>query len=245
MQPPTACLIIIGNEILSGRTQDKNLSWLGEQLNICGIRLMHVCVIPDLEEVIVDTVNACRSQYRYVFTTGGIGPTHDDITSRCIAKAFGLPFVRNPEAQALLEKHYGDELNEERLSMADMPEGAKLIYNPVSSAPGFIVENVYVMAGVPRIMQAMFMGFSGQLEGGVPMQSHSLSAFVTEGSMAKGVGQIQDRFPDVEIGSYPFLRDGKLGTTLVARSTSGPSLQRSIDELRQLMLEFTDSIEEE
>lgn len=245
MQPPTACLIIIGNEILSGRTQDTNMAWLGNALNQAGIRLMHVRVIPDIADIIIEAVNACRPHYTYVFTTGGIGPTHDDITAESIAKAFGRRYVRNKEVQALLEKHYGGKLNEERLSMADMPEDATLIPNPVSIAPGFIVENVYVMAGVPRIMQAMFGSICNQLKGGKPMASASLAAFITEGDLAKDVGAIQDKYPNVEIGSYPFMRQGKLGTTLVARSTDNASLKQATDELRQLMQQFTDSIEED
>jgi molybdenum cofactor synthesis domain-containing protein len=241
----TACLIIIGNEILSGRTQDKNLAWIATQLNDAGIRLMEVRVIPDIEQTIVDTVNGCRSQFTYVFTTGGIGPTHDDITSECIAKAFGLPFERHPEAKTILEKHYGDQINDARLSMADMPRGARLIYNPVSAAPGFVVENVYVLAGVPSIMQAMFTSIRHELKGGTKMHSLTLAAFVTEGILADGLTKIQDANPEVEIGSYPFFRDQKLGTSLVSRGTDKAQLERVSEEIRELLLSFTSEIYEE
>lgn len=213
----TACVIIIGNEILSGRTQDINLNWLAKSLNDAGVRLREARVVADDPEAILEAVNACRTRYDYVFTTGGIGPTHDDITSECIARALDLPFVRNPEAVAILTEYYGDKLNEARLSMCDMPDGAELIPNPVSAAPGYRIENIFVLAGVPRIMQAMFDYVKPLLEGGAPMHSETISTFLTEGTIADGLTAIQDRFPDVEIGSYPFVKDGKLGTSLVAR----------------------------
>ncbi len=241
----TACLIIIGNEILSGRTQDKNLAWIAAQLNDVGIRLMEVRVIPDVEQIIVDTVNTCRRQFTYVFTTGGIGPTHDDITSECVAKAFGLPFQRHPEAKAILEKNYGDQINEARLSMADMPRGARLIYNPVSAAPGFNVENVYVLAGVPSIMQAMFLSIKNELKGGEKMLSRTLAAFVTEGILADGLAAIQDKYPDIEIGSYPFFRNQKLGTSLVSRGVDAKKIDQVSEEIRQLLLGFTSEVYEE
>jgi molybdenum cofactor synthesis domain-containing protein len=219
MTQTTAALIIIGNEILSGRTHDKNLPWLGENLNNIGIQLREVRVIRDVEQTIIDTVLEMSKAHDYVFTTGGIGPTHDDITSACIAKAFGKQLIRHPEAHALLDAHYEkDMLNEARLKMADIPEDATLIYNPVSAAPGFILENVHVMAGVPRIMQAMFNGIKDTLNGGTPMLSESLSIFVPEGNMATPLTQIQEDFPETEIGSYPLIKDGKLGTTIVVRS---------------------------
>ncbi len=245
MQSPGACLIIIGNEILSGRTPDKNLAWLGNELNECGIRLMEVRVIPDIEETIIDTVNVCRRQFKYVFTTGGIGPTHDDITAGSIAKAFGLPYERHAEAKAMLEKHYGDQINEARLTMADMPRGARLIPNPVSIAPGFIVENVYVMAGVPTVMQAMFANLRHELKGNAKMLSKSFAGFVTEGLMAEQLERIQEKYPQVEIGSYPFFRHGKLGTSLVARATDAAQLDAAGKDIRQLLLSFTGEIEED
>jgi len=231
----TACMIIIGNEILSGRTQDKNLSWLAGRLNEVGIRMRHARVIPDVEEIIVATINEVRAQYDYVFTSGGIGPTHDDITSACIAKAFGVPFGRNAEAERRLHAYYNSnnmELNEARLRMADIPEGATLIDNPVSTAPGFIMENVYVLAGVPRIMQAMMDGIIHSLNGGTSVLSETLSFWLPEGTVAEGVSKIQDQFPEVEIGSYPMIKDDKLATSLVLRSDDAALLQTATDATR-------------
>jgi molybdenum cofactor synthesis domain-containing protein len=214
----TACIIVIGNEILSGRTQDTNTHWLAKQLNECGVRLREARVVPDDEAEIVATINACRARYDYVFTTGGIGPTHDDITAQAVARAFDLPFIRNASAVEILTRYYGaEDLNEARLGMCDMPEGATLIPNPVSAAPGFIVENVYVMAGVPRIMQAMFDHLRASLQGGSVMLSETVSTFLTEGAIAAPLAEIQARFPEIEIGSYPFMRQGRAGTSLVAR----------------------------
>jgi len=218
MKTYTACLIIIGNEILSGRTQDKNLAWIAAKLNERGIRLMEARVVMDIEESIIEAVNACRSQYDYVFTTGGIGPTHDDITSACIAQAFGVKLHRHPDAERALRAHYThDQINEARLKMSDVPEGAELIANPVSIAPGFKMENVYVMAGVPKIMQAMFDGICHSLAEGAPMQSTTISVYLTEGTIAADLTSIQQNHPELEIGSYPFIRDGRLGTSLVVR----------------------------
>ena len=235
----TACVIIIGNEILSGRTHDKNLAWLAEELNKSGVRLREARVIPDVSDAIIKTVNECRAQYDYVFTTGGIGPTHDDITSECIARAFGRKHARNAEAEALLERYYGREkLNDARLRMCDMPEGAVLIPNPVSVAPGFQVENVYVMAGVPRIMQAMFDHIKPTLKGGKPVQSRTVSTYLTEGTIARELASVQDRFADVEIGSYPFVHDGKLGTSLVARHEDAAKLEQAKAELVAMIKAF-------
>lgn len=232
----TACVIVIGNEILSGRTQDVNLNWLAVQLNAVGVRLREARVIPDVPEIIIKTVNECRAAYDYVFTTGGIGPTHDDITSECIAQAFGVPYERHKEAETLLVNHYSPEmLNEARLRMANMPRGATLIPNPVSTAPGFIIGNVYVMAGVPRIMQAMFDGIKHSLKGGEPVLSITISIFLTEGTIAKGLTEIQHRFPDVEIGSYPFVRNNKLGTSLVSRHTDSSRLEQVKSELTSFL----------
>jgi molybdenum cofactor synthesis domain-containing protein len=235
----TACVIVIGNEILSGRTQDINLNWLASELNLAGVRLREARVVPDVPEAIIGAVNECRAAYDYVFTTGGIGPTHDDITSECIARAFGRKSVRNKEAEALLRKHYGpDKLNAARLRMCDMPEGASLIPNPVSVAPGFIVENVYVMAGVPRIMQAMFGHVKSSLRGGKPMQSVTVSTFLTEGTIARELAAVQNRFPDVEIGSYPFVRDGRLGTSLVSRGEDEARLRATKNDLITMIKGF-------
>ena len=212
----TAALIIIGNEILSGRTQDANLAFLGEQLNELGVRLREVRVIPDVEDTIIETVNTLRQAFDYVFTTGGIGPTHDDITSAAIAKAFGTELARHPEAEALLLGHYKPEdVTPARMKMADIPVGASLLDNPVSKAPGFRLENVHVLPGVPRIMQAMFKLFSHELVGGEPVLAASITSRVPEGKMGGKLGEIQGRYPDADIGSYPFIKDGRAGACFV------------------------------
>jgi molybdenum cofactor synthesis domain-containing protein len=215
----SACILVIGNEVLSGRTKDANLSYLAGELNTLGIQVREARVIPDDETVILDTVNFARQNFDYVFTTGGIGPTHDDITAACIAKAFGLEFGHNPEAVAMLQSHYRPEdLNEARLRMAKTPKGAILIENPISKAPGFQVENVFVLAGVPKIAQAMFESLKGRLTGGATVLSATVTTDLTEGVIAKELGLIQDQFDDVEIGSYPYFKEGQFGVSLVLRS---------------------------
>jgi molybdenum cofactor synthesis domain-containing protein len=242
----TACVVIIGNEILSGRTQDVNLKYLGERLNGIGIRLREARVIPDVPEVIVETVNEVRARHDYVFTTGGIGPTHDDITSECVARAFGVPLIRNPEALAILEAHYEPGmLNEARLRMANTPEGASLLRNPVSAAPGFRIGNVFVMAGVPSIMQAMFDGIAHQLAGGPPMLSRTVVAHLPEGAIAAALGALQERFPALEIGSYPFFRQGRFGTSLVLRGTGADALAAAVAELKIVVRSLGAEPEEE
>jgi len=216
----TAALLIIGNEILSGRTQDVNVQYIATGLNQAGVRLKEVRVVADDEAAIIGAVNALRSQYRYVFTTGGIGPTHDDITAECIAKAFGVPLLRDPRAvEQLLKQIKPENLNEARLRMANIPEGGELIDNPVSHAPGFHIGNVYVMAGVPRIMQAMFDGVKPTLSGGPRVLAASVIIHAPEGSVASPLAEIQNAAPDTEIGSYPFARDGRFGTVIVTRGT--------------------------
>jgi molybdenum cofactor synthesis domain-containing protein len=222
----TACVLIIGNEILSGRTQDVNLSYLAKGLNDAGVRLREARVIPDVADVIVATVNEVRAKYDYVFTTGGIGPTHDDITNECVARAFGVPLVLHREAKRILEARYSErglELNEARLRMAHVPEGATLVLNSVSGAPGFRMQNVFVLAGVPQIMQAMFEGVKSELRGGRPVLSRAISCGLAEGQLAKGLGEIQSRYPDIDIGSYPWYRRGAYGVSLVLR---GPDERR-------------------
>ncbi|MFQ5763575.1 MAG: competence/damage-inducible protein A [Rhodospirillales bacterium] len=230
--PVTAAVLIIGNEVLSGRTQDANLKFLGERLAALGIRLMEARVIADDEGAIVDAVNQLRQAFDYVFTTGGIGPTHDDITAAAVAKAFGRDFGRHAEAEARLRAHYepGD-LTEARLTMADMPAGAALLDNPVSRAPGFRVENVFVLPGVPRIMQAMFDGLAHALTGGAPLASRTIIAFIAEGVMAGPLAAIQKAHPEVEIGSYPFFRAGKIGCSLVARAADEARLQAAAEAI--------------
>ncbi len=232
----TAALIVIGNEVLSGRTQDANVQFLAVGLNNVGVRLMEARVIADVEDEIVEAVNALRVKHDYVFTTGGIGPTHDDITSAAVAKAFGREFGRNAEAEAVLRDHYRPEdVTEARLRMADIPEGAELIDNPVSRAPGFRVENVIVMPGVPNILQAMFDGYKHNLAGGDPVQSVSITVSLPEGVMAAPLGQLQDDHARVEFGSYPFVRHGKVGTCLVARSANKAALDAAESALRAMI----------
>jgi molybdenum cofactor synthesis domain-containing protein len=232
----TAAVLIIGNEILSGRTRDVNLAYLATGLTQLGIRLREGRVVADVEADIVKAVNECRARYDYVFTTGGIGPTHDDITAECVAKAFGLPLIRHPEAVARLDRHYQPGmLNEARLRMANTPEGATLIDNPVSTAPGFQIGNVFVMAGIPSVMQAMFDGLKGRLVGGAPVLSHTISAFLPEGTIAKGLGELQERYRDLDIGSYPFHRQGKYGASFVLRGTERARIDSAAGELRALI----------
>jgi len=216
----TAALLIIGNEILSGRTQDVNLNYIALGLNQVGVRLKEVRVVADDEAAIIDAVRALSPAYDYVFTTGGIGPTHDDITAECIAKAFNVPLKRDQRAvDQLLKQIRPEDLNEARLRMANIPEGGELIDNPVSHAPGFRIHNVYVMAGVPRIMQAMFDGVKYTLQGGAKIVSASVVIFAPEGSVATPLAAIQAEADDTEIGSYPFVRQGRFGTTIVTRGT--------------------------
>ena len=216
----TAALLIIGNEILSGRTQDVNLNYVALGLNQAGVRLKEVRVVADDEAAIIDAVRALSGAYDYVFTTGGIGPTHDDITAECIAKAFNVPLRRDQRAvDQLLKQMRPEDLNEARLRMANIPEGAELIYNPVSHAPGFRIKNVYVMAGVPRIMQAMFDGIKQTLKGGAKVVSASVVIHAPEGSIASQLAAIQTAAPDTEIGSYPFARQGRFGAIIVTRGT--------------------------
>jgi molybdenum cofactor synthesis domain-containing protein len=232
----TACVLIIGNEILSGRTQDANLSFLAQGLNEAGIRLREARVIPDDPGVIVPTVNEVRRGFDYVFTTGGIGPTHDDITAQCIADAFAVPLVLHPEAKRLLESHYPPgHLNEARLRMAMVPEGAVLLPNPISRAPGFQIGNVFVLPGVPSIMQGIFEQLKYRLIGGEKLLSRSLSCHLAEGTLATDLGSLQERYPDIEIGSYPYFRRGDFGVTLVLRGTDRERLAAATEELKVLI----------
>jgi molybdenum cofactor synthesis domain-containing protein len=217
---PTACVLVIGNEILSGRTKDTNSGWLADRLTAMGIRLREIRVIPDVEATIVSVVNEVRAKYTYVFTSGGIGPTHDDITAECIAKAFGVPWEIDATARAILRSNYksDEELTPARLRMATIPRGAELIANPISKAPGFRMENVYTMAGVPRILQAMFEGVAASLKGGPILLAHTVVGNVAEGRIGDALGAIQARNPDLEIGSYPGQRpDGSFRNAVVVR----------------------------
>jgi molybdenum cofactor synthesis domain-containing protein len=234
-----ASLIIIGNEILSGRTQDKNLSYLANWLNEIGIQLSEVRVIRDEEEIIVETVNHLRSVYDYVFTTGGIGPTHDDITSLCIAKAFGVELEVNSGALSILKEYYKDgELTDARMKMTMMPKGSELIENPISRAPGFKMENVFILAGIPSIMQGMLEGARKYLKGGDIVKSKSIDVFTPESTVADVLTNLQKKYSDVEIGSYPFSRDNRFGTSLVMRSSNLSKLDACDMELKDLMKNY-------
>ena len=237
----TAAVIVIGNEILSGRTQDKNVAHIAVTLNEVGVRLSEVRVVPDIEAEIVDAVNTLRAKFDYVFTTGGIGPTHDDITAECVAKAFGQKLIQNPEATRRLVEHYQHsemELNEARMRMANTPEHATLIDNPISTAPGFRVENVFVMAGVPSIMRAMLDGVKGGLAGGVPVLSRTVLCNLGEGMVAGGLGEIQKRYPEVDIGSYPQYARGEFRVSLVMRGIDAAELDACADEVRAMVTQL-------
>jgi molybdenum cofactor synthesis domain-containing protein len=237
---PKAALIVIGNEILSGRTQDKNINHIALELGKLGIRFTEVRVIPDIHQTIIDTVNAMRPQFDYIFTTGGIGPTHDDITTECIAAAFGVPIELNPEAHRRLTEYYKDRggLNEGRLQMAKLPQGAKLIDNPISTAPGFSIGNVYVMAGIPNVMQAMFDNIKGSLKGGAVIVSSEIKAYVAESKIAAPLKELQQRNPDVEIGSYPFVDGVRFGTSLVMRGIDKAHVDSVTKELEVILSEL-------
>ena len=234
-----ASLIIIGNEILSGRTQDKNLSYLANWLNEIGIQLTEVRVIRDEEDVIVETVNHLRKTYDYVFTTGGIGPTHDDITSESIAKAFSVDLEINQGALSILKEYYKDgELTEARMKMTKMPVGSELIENPVSRAPGFKMDNVFVLAGIPGIMQGMLEGARQFLKKGDVVKSKSVDIFTPESNVAETLTNLQAKYSSVEIGSYRFSKENRFGTSIVMRSTSDDQLSKCDTELKELVKNY-------
>ena len=215
-----AAIIIIGNEILSGRTQDVNVVSISNWLNELGVKLEEVRVIPDMENSIIRTINDVRKKFMYVFTTGGIGPTHDDITSRSVSKAFNLSYGYHKQAYEILEKYYGPEnFNEGRKKMAMLPDKALLIFNPSSGAPGFIVDNVYCLPGVPSILKSMLGGLNNKIKGGKKILSKTISIHTVESEIAKSLEEVQDQFKNVEIGSYPFFRLGRIGVSIVIRST--------------------------
>ena len=232
----TAAIIIIGNEVLSGRTKDINTSTLAKWLNSLGIEVKEARVIPDLESIIIETVNNLRKKFDYIFTTGGIGPTHDDITAESISKAFKLEYVFRKEAYSILEKYYNPgEFNDGRQKMAKMPVKAKLILNPTSGAPGFYIENVFCLPGVPSILQSMIGGLNNILVGGDPILNLTISLRTVESKIAKSISEIQNKNSDVEIGSYPFFRAGKLGVSIVVRSSNKDKLKICEDEILQLV----------
>jgi molybdenum cofactor synthesis domain-containing protein len=231
----TAAVLVIGDEILSGRTPDRNVSYIAAHCTRVGIRLQEVRVVGDDEAAIVDAVNALRERYTYLFTTGGIGPTHDDITADAIAKAFGVGIDVDPRALALLKPHYekrGIELTAARLRMARIPDGAELIANPVSIAPGFMIGNVIVMAGVPLVMQAMLTDVTARLRTGLKMFSRSLGLDRPEGDIAEIFAAHQTEWPDVSMGSYPSFGDGRFRTELVLRATDEVRLIESLQQLK-------------
>lgn len=234
---PIACLMVIGNEVLSGRTRDANVQFLATRLGEIGIPLREVRVIPDVRATIISTLNEVRPRFDHVFTTGGIGPTHDDITSECVAAAFDVPWEPQPEAWARLERHYAPgEFNAARQRMATMPRGATLIENAISIAPGFTIGNVHVLAGVPRIMQAMFESLAPTLQGGPPIASRTVHADgVMEGRIAEGLAAIQARWPALDIGSYPYYRMGGGGVALVAKGIDAEAVETAARDITTLL----------
>jgi len=230
-----AAIIIIGNEILSGRTQDINVSFLAKWLNDLGVRVGEVRIIEDNEECIINTIKEVKNSFEYVFTTGGIGPTHDDITSKSIAKAFNLSWGYHKEAYDILEKYYKPgEFNEGRKKMAKIPDQAELIYNPSSGAPGFIVKNVFCLPGVPSILKSMVEGLKNKIIGGKKILSKTISVNTVESKIAKSLEDVQNKFKDIEIGSYPFFRLGKIGVSIVIRSTE----KNQIDDCSKQIVRF-------
>ena len=230
-----AAILIIGNEILSGRTQDTNTSTLATWLNSIGVKVEEVRIVPDVEKIIIKTLNLLRSTYDYVFTTGGIGPTHDDITAKSVSKAFGIKYEIHKQAFKILEAYYKPgEFNEGRQKMAWMPENANLILNPTSGAPGFNVENVFSLPGVPSILKSMLGGLKNTIVGGEPIKSLTISLRTVESEIANSLTKVQNDNQDVEIGSYPFFHAGKLGVSIVIRSED----QSKIDICNSQILKF-------
>lgn len=237
MNNPTAAMLVIGDEILSGRTRDANMHYLAGELTKAGIDLCEVRIVSDQAPAIVAAVRALSTGFDMVFTSGGIGPTHDDITADCVAEAFGVPIGVRDDARALLAAHYsktGSELNEARLRMARIPDGATLIENPVSIAPGFTLANVHVMAGVPSVFQAMVASVVPSLTGGAPLLSETLRVDRGEGDIAGPLGTLAQAFPDLSVGSYPFQRDGRYGANIVIRGQDAARLSDAMSQLRAL-----------
>jgi molybdenum cofactor synthesis domain-containing protein len=236
----TAGLLVIGNEILSGRTQDINVAFIGAKLADRGIKLAEVRIVPDVEDEIICAVNQMREKFGYLFTTGGIGPTHDDITSATVAKALGVSCELSGEARQILLGYYKteEELTPARLKMAHIPSGASLIENPVSGAPGFQIENVYVMAGVPRIMQAMFEGLLSSIESGKPILSNTVTCNLPESKIAETLSNIQKKYEAINIGSYPHYRAGEMGLSLVLRGTDNDMLHLATRDVVDMVRSF-------
>ena len=235
----TAALVVIGDEILSGRTRDKNIAQVASWLQVQGIRLTEVRVVPDVEERIAEAVNALRASHDYLFTTGGIGPTHDDITVDAVAKALGVPVVIHPEARRILEDFYATRggLNPARLRMARVPQGADLIPNKMSGAPGIRFGNVFMMAGVPAITAQMLDALTGTLEGGAPLLSETVGGWIQESHVADILREVEKAHPACQIGSYPFFREGRTGANFVIRSTDADELASCVDTLSEALAE--------
>lgn len=241
MSNPTAAIIVIGDEILSGRTKDKNIGWLAEQLFAQGINLCEARVIPDIRETIINTVQHLSTEYDLVFTSGGIGPTHDDITTEAIAAAFDKPVIRHPDAEAALLRHYANtdlEFNVARQKMADIPADAQLIDNPLSAAPGFILHNVHVLPGVPSILQAMFEGLRAKLPGGVMMTRITIQCGSGEGNLATILEHVQNRYDGISVGSYPWFKPGNFGTAVVVSGLDSVLAGQAAQDIADAVLEL-------
>ena len=235
----SAAILIIGNEILSGKTQDKNIKFISDRCNKIGIKLREVRIIEDIKKIIINNIRTLSKNFDYVFTTGGIGPTHDDITAASVAEAFERNLILNKKAKSLLEEYYkksGVNLNESRLKMAYIPKNAFLIKNSISAAPGFKIKNVWVMAGIPKIMQAMFIeGVEPHINKGTPICSQSIKVYIPEGEIAKILEKTQQKFLNIDIGSYPFYKPPKIGTTITCR---GPDKKLVIEAIKLLCKSF-------
>jgi molybdenum cofactor synthesis domain-containing protein len=233
---PTACILIIGNEILSGKTQDLNTEFLAKELSKLGIKVTEGRTVLDIEDEIIKAVHELRSKCDYVFTTGGIGPTHDDITAKTMAKAFNRDYTLNEEADKILTNFYKENnITPTTHKMAYMPEGVELIRNPDSAAPGFIIENVYVMAGIPYVMHSMFNATKHTLKKGKAILNHAVDIFITESTISRDFEALQQHYPEVEMGSYPFKRRDNWGTTLVLRSSNEREFNKAVDELGKML----------
>ena len=243
MPQPTAAMLVIGDEILSGRTEDVNAPHLARVMDEIGIRVVEIRVIPDHRATIVEAVQSLSARVDHLFTSGGIGPTHDDITADCVAEAMGAPIGIRDDARAILERYYGTDLNDARLSMARIPEGAELIENPLSHAPGFTLGNVHVMAGVPAIFREMLAGLRAKLRGAAPLVTHSFRVSRPEGDIADALRLVAADHPEVSIGCYPFFKGG-IGCTLILRGESAARVSAAAGDLRAMLARVTDAVEE-
>ena len=244
-KPVTAGVLIIGNEILSGRTQDINLNYIARTLGDWGIQVREARVVPDVEADVVNAVNEMRATFNYVFTTGGIGPTHDDITADCIAAAFAVELVVSPEIAAVIQRREAPpDVMQSRMRMARIPEGASLIDNPTGGPQGFRMDNVFVMAGIPGVMQAMLSSLDGALPGGPVVRSRSVNAYLGESQIAGALADIQQKYPDIDLGSYPFFRNDRYGASLVMRGTDPARLDAILEEVKAAIIEAGETPED-